>query len=94
MSSPSGYRVSVRPLLCLAVLVAIFAVRLLDGAISHSLTADEPHYMGTGVYLWKTGDYHFAKALSFQPPLAYHLASDRGLDVDMPRNLAKTVTVE
>ena len=26
--------------------------------------------------------------------LAYHLASDRGLDVDMPRNLAKTVTVE
>jgi len=26
--------------------------------------------------------------------LAYHLASARGLDVDMPRNLAKTVTVE
>ena len=26
--------------------------------------------------------------------LAYHVASARGLDVDMPRNLAKTVTVE
>jgi len=26
--------------------------------------------------------------------LAYHLASARGLDVDKPRNLAKTVTVE
>ncbi len=25
---------------------------------------------------------------------AYHLARDRGLDVDRPRNLAKTVTVE
>lgn len=43
--------------------------------MSHSLTADEPHYMGTGVYLWKTGDYDFARTLSFQPPLAYHLAS-------------------
>ena len=26
--------------------------------------------------------------------LAYHLARHRGLDVDRPRNLAKTVTVE
>ena len=26
--------------------------------------------------------------------LAYHLAVARGLDVDRPRNLAKTVTVE
>ena len=26
--------------------------------------------------------------------LAYHLASAKGLDVDKPRNLAKTVTVE
>jgi glucosamine--fructose-6-phosphate aminotransferase (isomerizing) len=26
--------------------------------------------------------------------LAYHVASDRGLDVDKPRNLAKSVTVE
>ncbi|MCW2960045.1 MAG: glucosamine/fructose-6-phosphate aminotransferase, partial [Thermoleophilia bacterium] len=26
--------------------------------------------------------------------LAYHIASARGLNVDQPRNLAKTVTVE
>jgi glucosamine--fructose-6-phosphate aminotransferase (isomerizing) len=26
--------------------------------------------------------------------LAYHVARDRGLDVDRPRNLAKSVTVE
>jgi glucosamine--fructose-6-phosphate aminotransferase (isomerizing) len=26
--------------------------------------------------------------------LAYHIAVDRGADVDQPRNLAKTVTVE
>jgi glucosamine--fructose-6-phosphate aminotransferase (isomerizing) len=26
--------------------------------------------------------------------LAYHIASAHGLDVDKPRNLAKTVTVE
>ncbi|NES72122.1 MAG: hypothetical protein F6K24_46485 [Okeania sp. SIO2D1] len=26
--------------------------------------------------------------------LAYHIAAHRGLDVDQPRNLAKSVTVE
>jgi len=26
--------------------------------------------------------------------LAYHIASERGTDVDQPRNLAKSVTVE
>jgi glutamine---fructose-6-phosphate transaminase (isomerizing) len=26
--------------------------------------------------------------------LAYHIAARRGLDVDQPRNLAKSVTVE
>ena len=26
--------------------------------------------------------------------LAYHIAVEKGLDVDMPRNLAKSVTVE
>jgi glucosamine--fructose-6-phosphate aminotransferase (isomerizing) len=35
--------------------------------------------------------------LVFAPPLqllAYHIARLRGTDVDQPRNLAKTVTVE
>jgi glucosamine--fructose-6-phosphate aminotransferase (isomerizing) len=26
--------------------------------------------------------------------LSYHIAANRGLDVDQPRNLAKSVTVE
>ena len=58
----------------LALLVALpgIGVRATYGA--HT-TADEPHYMGTGAYLWKTGDYHFANTLKFQPPLAHHLAS-------------------
>ena len=64
-----------RPAIWLAVLLALFAARLVDSAARHSLTADEPHYMGTGVHLWQTGDYHFARTLLFQPPLAFHLAS-------------------
>jgi 4-amino-4-deoxy-L-arabinose transferase-like glycosyltransferase len=83
LSRPSWFRISARPSLWLAVLLAVFVVRLLDSAVSHSLTVDEPHYMGTGVYLWKTGDYHFARTLSFQPPLAYHLASLPLLAVDL-----------
>ncbi|MGE4606345.1 MAG: glycosyltransferase family 39 protein [Myxococcota bacterium] len=58
-----------------AVLLVVFAVRLTHTAFEKSLTADEPHYIGTGLYLWATGDYHFASALNLHPPLAYHLAS-------------------
>src|SRR5262245_11717779 len=36
---------------------------------------DEPGYIGTGLYLWRTGDYHFSRVLQFHPPLAFHLAS-------------------
>ena len=71
-----------RPLLWLALLVALFAVRLVDSAVSHSLTVDEPHYMGTGLYLWQSGDYHFGRTLLYQPPLAFHLASLPLLAVD------------
>ncbi len=66
---------SFSPAAGLALLLALFAARLADTANSHSLTADEPHYVGTGLYLWKSGDYHFARTLNLHPPLAYHLAS-------------------
>ena len=78
----SPTRQASRPLLWLALLVALFAVRLVDSAASHSLTVDEPHYMGTGLYLWQSGDYHFSRTLLFQPPLAFHLASLPLLAID------------
>jgi len=74
-----------RPSWGLALLMALFAARLVASAAGHSLTADEPHYMGTGVYLWKSGDYHFARTLRFQPPLAYHLASVPLLALDLSK---------
>lgn len=57
------------------LLLAIFAVRLIDTAVHKSLTADEPLYVGTGLYLWETGDYHFVDSLSLHPPLVFHIAS-------------------
>ena len=47
------------------------------------------------VYIPKT-DVHFAASLAVIPLqlLGYYLSVARGLDVDKPRNLAKSVTVE
>ena len=47
------------------------------------------------VYVPKT-DEHFLASLAIVPPqlLAYYTSVNRGLDVDKPRNLAKSVTVE
>lgn len=47
------------------------------------------------VYVPKT-DEHFAASLAVVPLqlLAYYVSVARGLDVDKPRNLAKSVTVE
>ena len=47
------------------------------------------------VYIPKT-DPHFAASLAVIPLqlLGYYLSVARGLDVDKPRNLAKSVTVE
>jgi len=39
-------------------------------------------------------DRVYAKVVSNMQPLAYHIAVLRGCDVDRPRNLAKSVTVE
>jgi glucosamine--fructose-6-phosphate aminotransferase (isomerizing) len=47
--------------------------------------------------LWvPKSDYHLAPILTVVPLqlLAYHIAAIKGLNVDQPRNLAKTVTVE
>jgi len=59
----------------LALLLAVFGVRLLDAAARNAFTIDEPAYVGTGLYLWHSGDYHYARVLHFHPPLAFHLAS-------------------
>jgi hypothetical protein len=61
--------------MALAGLVVLFAARLVHTAAATSFTVDEPHYVGTGRYLWQTGDYHWYHTLLLQPPLAYHLAS-------------------
>ncbi len=70
-------------LIAAAALLGIFAARGWHTACEKSLTADEPHYIGTGLYLWETGDYHYANSLKFHPPLAYHLASVPLLSVDL-----------
>ncbi|HXK22467.1 MAG TPA: glycosyltransferase family 39 protein [Myxococcota bacterium] len=61
--------------LALAALLALFGLRLVHTAWSKSFTFDEPAYVGTGLYLWRTGDYDFARVLLFHPPLTFHLAS-------------------
>jgi hypothetical protein len=68
--------------LVLALLIALFAVRLVDTARRKSFTYDEPHYVGTGLYLWATGDYQWLGVLSGQTPLAFHVASLPFLAVD------------
>jgi 4-amino-4-deoxy-L-arabinose transferase-like glycosyltransferase len=49
-----------------------------------SFTIDEPHYVGTGRYLWQSGDYDWLHTLFLQPPLAFHLASIPLLVIDVP----------
>jgi 4-amino-4-deoxy-L-arabinose transferase-like glycosyltransferase len=67
----------------LLVLLALFAVRLLHTSHQQSFTPDEPHYVGTALYLWESGDYHFARSLRFHPPLAFHLAGLPLLALDL-----------
>ncbi|MDE0883949.1 MAG: glycosyltransferase family 39 protein [Myxococcota bacterium] len=71
-----------------AILILTLGLRLLDAAERNTLTIDEPHYVGVGLYLWESGDYDFVEALSFHPPLTHHLASlallpwlDDGLEI-------------
>ena len=58
-----------------AIFVLCLGLRLLDAAGRNTLTVDEPHYVGVGLYLWESGDYDFYETLGFHPPLAHHLAS-------------------
>jgi len=67
----------------LFLLLALFGARLADSALQNAFTIDEPNYVGTGLYLWSTGDYDPVRALRFHPPLAYHLASLPLLAVDL-----------
>ncbi len=68
--------------LALALLLALFGARLLHTATQKSFSIDEPHYVATGLYLWRTGDYHWLLTLRMQPPLAFHLASLPLLAID------------
>jgi len=61
--------------LSVVFLVVVFGLRLFDSANRNSLTVDEPHYIGTGLYIWQSGDYDYKDTLLFHPPLSYHLAS-------------------
>lgn len=63
------------PAVLLGVLLAVFAARLVDAARLDAFTIDEPNYVGTGLYLWQSGDYDYFRSLRFQPPLVFHLAS-------------------
>lgn len=76
-------RVSRSVWLALALLVLVFGGRLVHTAAVKSLTPDEPHYIGTALYLWETGDYHHLRSLRFHPPLAYHLAGLPLLALDL-----------
>jgi len=63
------------PAVLLGVLLVVFAVRLVDAARLDAFTIDEPNYVGTGLYLWQSGDYHYVRSLRFHPPGVFHLAS-------------------
>ena len=67
-------------------LLAVFAFRLIDSADRNALTFDEPHYVGTGLYLWDSGDYHHARSLYYHPPLTYHLSSLPLLFIETPES--------
>ncbi|MDA8379690.1 MAG: SIS domain-containing protein, partial [Actinomycetota bacterium] len=58
---------------------------------------DEESAAAADAVLWVPGTHELLSPLVDVLPLqlfAYHLARHHGLDVDRPRNLAKTVTVE
>jgi predicted membrane-bound mannosyltransferase len=57
------------------LLLMLFAARLGDTAVRKTFTFDEPHYIGTGLYLWESGDYDFAASLNLHPPLSFHIGS-------------------
>lgn len=85
-TGPGHQRSMRRPIviaLGLLALSTLFATRLLHTAEQKSFTVDEPHYVGTGLYLWKSGDYHFSRSLRYHPPLTFHLAAIPLLALDL-----------
>ena len=45
----------------LVVLLALFFVRAVHTASEKALTIDESQYVGTGLYLWESGDYDYVE---------------------------------
>jgi len=64
--------------------------------VLHRADDDEAAALGDWAIAVPAADSMLTPTLAIVPLqlLAYHLARLRGLDVDRPRNLAKTVTVE
>lgn len=71
------------PAVGFALLLVLFGARLTHSALQNAFTIDEPNYVGTGLYLWRTGDYDLVRALRFHPPLVHHLASLPLLALDL-----------
>jgi hypothetical protein len=71
------------PAVGLALLLVLFGARLAHSALQNAFTIDEPNYVGTGLYLWRTGDYDLVRALRYHPPLVHHLASLPLLALDL-----------
>jgi len=70
------------------------------GGYSLALTTDDDELLDTAAdEVWKlptTSSPYLNALLSIVPMqlLAYHMARNRGCEIDQPRNLAKSVTVE
>jgi glucosamine--fructose-6-phosphate aminotransferase (isomerizing) len=63
-------------------------------AIATDGNEDIQHHADDVVYVPRTHPFLQAPWRSSPPALAYRIARLRGLNIDQPRNLAKTVTVE
>lgn len=77
----------------LVALLLLLALRLGHTAQQNAFTIDEPMYVGTGLYLWRTGDYDYERALAYHPPLTFHLASLPLLAFDVPEDATRTPRV-
>jgi 4-amino-4-deoxy-L-arabinose transferase-like glycosyltransferase len=75
------------PGVAVALLLVLFGVRLVHSAQQNAFTTDEPNYIGTGLYLWESGDYHYFRSLRFHPPLVHHLASLPLLVLGLPEGV-------
>ena len=83
-----------------AIRPSIISVMKAPGAIARELLADAVRRAEALGAVWlaglaaEGGQTEFSYTFAAYALLAYHTACARGTDVDKPRNLAKSVTVE